>query len=368
MAITVYRVGGAVRDSLLGYPFHETDWVVVGGTPEDLLNQGFQQVGRDFPVFLHPVTKEEYALARTERKKGHGYHGFEVHADPSVTLEQDLSRRDLTINAMAMTTDGDIIDPYGGQADLQARVLRHVSTHFVEDPLRVLRVARFAARYHPMGFSIAAETMALMTDIVATGELAHLSQERIWTETERALGEQQPAVYFRVLARCNALQTLFPALAVTAGIELLERAAPYSDRIDVRWSALLAELPGDRAQDLCAKLRVPKAAALLSTKVCALRTATRSALQDASHCMALLEALDALRRDEPFTGFCDTLAALEGTSAAQHPALQQLAAAKATAAQITIQHIDVAGLTGAAIGDALRSARQHAIAEVLAAR
>ena len=238
MAITVYRVGGAVRDSLLGYPFHETDWVVVGGSPEDLLNQGYQQVGRDFPVFLHPVTKEEYALARTERKKGHGYHGFEVHADPSVTLEQDLSRRDLTVNAMAMTTDGDIIDPYGGQADLQARVLRHVSPHFVEDPLRVLRVARFAARYHPMGFSIAAETMALMTDIVATGELAHLSQERIWTETERALGEQQPAVYFRVLARCNALQALFPALAVTAGIELLERATPYSDRIDVRWSAL----------------------------------------------------------------------------------------------------------------------------------
>lgn len=368
MSAIVYRVGGAVRDSLLGYPYHETDWVVVGATPESLLSQGFQQVGRDFPVFLHPVTKEEYALARTERKKGHGYHGFEVHADPSVTLEQDLSRRDLTINAMAMTTDGNIIDPYGGQGDLKARVLRHVSPHFVEDPLRVLRVARFAARYYSMGFSIAAETMALMTDIVAAGELAHLSQERIWVETERALGEQTPAVYFRVLARCNALRALFPALSVTTGVDLLERAAPYSVRTDVRWSALLAELPELRAQDLCTKLRVPKTTALLTAKVCSLRTITRSALQDADRCMALLEALDALRRDEPFTGYCETLAALESTSAEQHPALQQLTAARAVATQITIQDINIEGLKGPAIGSALRSARQQAIADALAIR
>ncbi len=368
MTMTVYRVGGAVRDTLLDYPFHETDWVVVGATPQSMLDQGFQQVGRDFPVFLHPVTKEEYALARTERKKGHGYHGFEVHADPSVTLEQDLSRRDLTINAMAMTAQGAVIDPYDGQADLQARVLRHVSPHFVEDPLRILRVARFAARYHSMGFSIAPETMALMTEIVAAGELAHLSKERVWTETERALGERRPAEYFRVLAHCNGLKALFPAVAVTSGIELLERAAPYTEQIDTRWSALLAELPSDRAQALCTDLRVPKATALLSTKVCSLRAATRAALQDPNRCLVLLEGLDALRRDEPFTGFCATLAALESTLVAQHPALQLLMAARAAAAQVNMQHINAEGLTGAAIGDALRRARQQAIANVLSAR
>ena len=156
-----YRVGGAVRDSLLGHPFRETDWVVVGSTPEAMMALGYTQVGRDFPVFLHPDTKEEYALARTERKSGPGYHGFVVHADPSVTLEQDLERRDLTINAMAMDEAGGVIDPYGGQRDLEAKLLRHVSSHFVEDPLRVLRVARFAARYHHLGFSIAPETMTL---------------------------------------------------------------------------------------------------------------------------------------------------------------------------------------------------------------
>ena len=187
-----YRVGGAVRDTLLGYPHQETDWVVVGSTPEEMISEGYTQVGRDFPVFLHPDTKEEYALARTERKSGPGYHGFVVHADPSVTLEEDLERRDLTINAMAMDEDGVITDPFGGQADLDANILRHVSPHFIEDPLRVLRVARFAARYHHLGFRIADDTLALMTDIVGAGELSHLSVERVWVETEKALGEQLP--------------------------------------------------------------------------------------------------------------------------------------------------------------------------------
>ena len=163
----IFKVGGAVRDTLLGYPHVETDWVVVGATQSDLLDQGFAQVGKDFPVFLHPKTKEEYALARTERKSGRGYHGFEIHAHPSVTLEEDLERRDLTINAMAMDDDGRIIDPYGGQADLERRLLRHVSPHFVEDPLRILRVARFAARYRHLGFNVAPETLSLMKDIVA---------------------------------------------------------------------------------------------------------------------------------------------------------------------------------------------------------
>ena len=177
--MNIYRVGGAVRDTLLGYPHHETDWVVVGSTPEEMIANGFAQVGRDFPVFLHPGTKEEYALARTERKSGPGYRGFLVHADPSVTLEEDLERRDLTINAIAMDETGAIIDPYGGQSDLEAKVLRHVSPHFVEDPLRVLRVARFAARYHHLGFTVAEETLSLMAEIVAADELPHLSTERV---------------------------------------------------------------------------------------------------------------------------------------------------------------------------------------------
>ena len=175
-----YRVGGAVRDTLLGYPHRETDRVVVGSTPEEMIAQGFTQVGRDFPVFLHPESKEEYALARTERKSGPGYHGFVVHADPSVTLEEDLERRDLTINAMAMDEDGVVTDPFGGQADLDAKILRHVSPHFVEDPLRVLRVARFAARYNHLGFTVAEETLSLMAEIVAANELPHLSTERVW--------------------------------------------------------------------------------------------------------------------------------------------------------------------------------------------
>ena len=170
----LFRVGGAVRDTLLGFPFDETDWVVVGSTPEALLAEGYTQVGRDFPVFLHPETKEEYALARTERKTGPGYHGFVVHADPSVTLEQDLERRDLTINAMAMDDTGEVIDPSGGRQDLDAKVLRHVSPHFVEDPLRVLRVARFAARYHHLGFTVAPETLALMAEIVTEIGRAHV--------------------------------------------------------------------------------------------------------------------------------------------------------------------------------------------------
>lgn len=185
LGMNTYRVGGAVRDTLLGLPIHETDWVVVGGSAEQMRAAGFTQVGRDFPVFLHPETKEEFALARTERKSGQGHHGFVVHASPSVTLEEDLQRRDLTVNAMAMSEDGTIIDPYGGQRDLQERILRHVSPHFVEDPLRVLRVARFAARYHHLGFSVARETLSLMAEIVGANELAHLSAERVWVEPKK---------------------------------------------------------------------------------------------------------------------------------------------------------------------------------------
>ncbi|MGL4566399.1 MAG: multifunctional CCA addition/repair protein, partial [Halioglobus sp.] len=225
----IYLVGGAVRDALLGYPSSERDWVVVGASPQDMLDNGYQQVGRDFPVFLHPQTKDEHALARTERKQGHGYTGFAVHCDPAVTLEQDLLRRDLTIHAMARSESGAIIDPYGGQRDLAAKILRHVSAAFVEDPLRVLRTARFAARYAHLGFTVAAETIELMAQIVHQDELAHLPAERVWTEIERALGERNPEVFIEVLRACGALQRLLPELEALFGVP---QTAQYHPEID----------------------------------------------------------------------------------------------------------------------------------------
>lgn len=205
----VYLVGGAVRDQLLGLPVKDRDWIVVGTDPATLLSLGYQQVGKDFPVFLNPKTKEEYALARTERKSSAGYTGFICDFSPTITLEQDLIRRDLTINAMAQSEDGEIIDPYGGKQDLENRILRHISPAFSEDPLRVLRVARFAARYHSLGFKIASETLALMTELALSGELQHLTTERIWLETEKALNEKNPEIYFETLHKTGALSVLF---------------------------------------------------------------------------------------------------------------------------------------------------------------
>ena len=209
----VYKVGGAIRDKLIDYPFTDEDWVVVGAEPKELIDKGFIQVGVDFPVFLHPESKDEYALARSERKSGRGYKGFEFFTGPQVTLKQDLSRRDLTVNAMAEDCDGKIIDPYGGQDDLSKKILRHVSGAFVEDPLRVLRVARFAARYHHLGFKVADETMLLMTDITNSGELEYLSPERVWLETEKALKERSPSTYIEILYKCKALTKIFPEIS-----------------------------------------------------------------------------------------------------------------------------------------------------------
>lgn len=233
----LYLVGGAVRDKLLGYPFTERDWVVVGASPEELLSKGFQPVGSDFPVFLHPETKEEYALARTERKSGVGYKGFEFFTDTSVTLEQDLSRRDLTINAIAEDSDGNLIDPYNGQQDINDKILRHVSDAFAEDPLRVLRVARFAARYQHLGFTVAQETLSLMADIAASGELKHLTAERVWVETEKALKERSPRTYIEILHQCNALKTLFPELDRLFGIA---QRADYHPEVDTGIHVLMA--------------------------------------------------------------------------------------------------------------------------------
>lgn len=217
----IYLVGGAVRDNLLGLPVTERDYVVVGSEAQTLLDLGYQPVGRDFPVFLHPQTKEEYALARIERKQGQGYTGFACYAAPDVTLEQDLLRRDLTINAIAQDQAGQLYDPYGGVNDLNDRVLRHISPAFSEDPLRVLRVARFAARFHHLGFSIAPETLALMRQLSRSGELNHLTPERVWKELEKVLTNRNPQIFFEILHDCEALSVLLPeveALFITASM------------------------------------------------------------------------------------------------------------------------------------------------------
>ncbi|MBS6739529.1 MAG: multifunctional CCA addition/repair protein [Enterobacteriaceae bacterium] len=254
-----YLVGGAVRDALLGLSVIDKDWVVVGATPAEMLDAGYQQVGRDFPVFLHPQSHEEYALARTERKSGFGYTGFSCYAAPDVTLEQDLLRRDLTVNALAQDDNGNIIDPYGGQNDLHRRLLRHVSPAFAEDPLRVLRVARFAARYAHLSFRIADETMALMRDMTTAGELAHLTPERVWKETEKALKTRNPQVFFQVLRDCGALKVLFPEVDTLFGVPApakwhpeidtglhtlmtVSMAAMLSPEVDVRFATLCHDL------------------------------------------------------------------------------------------------------------------------------
>jgi tRNA nucleotidyltransferase (CCA-adding enzyme) len=235
--MNVYEVGGAVRDALLGLPFKERDWVVVGASAEELEREGYRRVGKDFPVFLHPRTGEQYALARTERKTGPGYTGFSFDTSSSVTLEQDLERRDLTINAIARDADGALIDPWGGRADLASRMLRHVSPAFREDPLRVLRVARFAARFKNLGFEVAAETRALMVEIVESGEIDALRPERIWQETVKALGEERPEVYFEVLRDCGALRRLFPEVDALFGVP---QPAKWHPEIDTGVHTLLA--------------------------------------------------------------------------------------------------------------------------------
>ncbi len=258
----IYLVGGAVRDQLLGLEVKDRDWVVVGATPEAMIAAGYRPVGKDFPVFLHPETHEEYALARTERKSGKGYKGFTFHTAPDVTLEQDLIRRDLRINAMAMDENGKIIDPYGGQADLQARTLTHVSDAFSEDPLRVLRVARFAARFAPLGFSVAAETLDLMRQLSSDDELQHLSAERVWQEFERALNTPNPATFIEVLHSCGALAKLMPELA-NGNPAIWQQIDTQTLRSSTERFAVLAQQIAEQHSDaaveaLAERLRIPK--------------------------------------------------------------------------------------------------------------
>src|SRR5690554_3764808 len=256
----LYAVGGAVRDALLGIPHRERDWVVTGATPDDLLALGFRPVGKDFPVFLHPETKEEYALARTERKSGHGYHGFTFHAAPDVTIEEDLARRDLTINAIARDEeDGALIDPFGGRRDIEQRILRHVSPAFTEDPLRVLRVAKFAARFAQDGFSIAPETIALMQQMCQNNELQYLSAERVWRETEKALTTASPQVYWQVLQQVHAMQPWFSELEHALDLQYFSQFSrvPESERSLYAWALSCYNLSTVQLKSLQQRLRVP---------------------------------------------------------------------------------------------------------------
>jgi tRNA nucleotidyltransferase (CCA-adding enzyme) len=381
-----YLVGGAVRDTLLGLAVGERDWVVVGASPEDLLAQGYRPVGKDFPVFLHPDTGEEYALARTERKTGPGYTGFATATGADITLEQDLQRRDLTINAMAQTPGGRLIDPYGGKTDLDNGLLRHVSPAFAEDPVRILRVARFAARLARWGFRVAHETNALMRRMVQNGEVDHLVPERVCAELLKALAEPTPTRFFRVLHSCGALARLFPEISPlfvdadldthtdTEPLPVLAASVNYSGETPVRLAALVADViaspHGFSARQLaafCERLRLPNAHCELALLTLRHAAAVRDLDQaDAASQLALLEALDALRRPERCADFltvCALIAATRGYPDATPRLRQALSAARAVSAA----SLGRPDLTGKALGEALRAARITAIAQSLKA-
>lgn len=375
--LEVYRVGGAVRDARLGWPWHECDYVVVGATVEEMQSRGFRPVGRDFPVFLHPKSQEEYALARTERKSGHGYVGFSVHASPDVTLEDDLIRRDLTINAMAEPLDstpgeGELIDPYGGQKDLEARLLRHVSTAFSEDPLRVLRVARFLARYQGLGFSVADETRELMLGMVESGEVSHLVAERVWKETEKALGEASPEAYFQLLDSLGALAILMPALArddaaLTSALARLDRLprllVDEAEMVCWRMARLIEHLSREEIDVLAQDLRLPSGVrdAAQQARLCRElgEASRREGGVDAADLKAWLDGVDAWRRGER-QGVLIALLAVEDRGLARlGNAVWQAATA------VSPQALVAQGLKGAEIGKAMAERRQQAVEQAL---
>jgi len=384
----IYLVGGAVRDRRLGLPVRERDWVVVGATPPELLSQGYKPVGRDFPVFLHPVTKEEYALARTERKTGPGYTGFETCSDPTITLEEDLLRRDLTINAMAETPEGELIDPYGGEEDLNNGLLRHVSPAFVEDPVRILRVARFAAHFANRGFHVAHQTNALMRQMVENGEVDHLVPERVWSEFARALEAKTPERFFDVLYGCGALARLFPE------IEPLYRQAPparhgheggmfpalrSSVALDADTAIRCAALGCDisrgsgaafdsrRLSAMCARLHAPTAWRDLAMLALQHRERIHAATTlSAAELLDLLGDLDAWRRGERFEDIllvCRADARLPD-EANSYPPAGRLRAARAAAAAVRIDDLVAAGEDGKAIARELRQRRIRALREI----
>ncbi|WP_246143281.1 multifunctional CCA addition/repair protein [Colwellia echini] len=424
--LTTYLVGGAVRDKLLNRPVKDKDYLVVGATVEQMLALGYQQVGKDFPVFLHPKTKAEYALARTERKQGQGYTGFSCYFAPDVTIEEDLKRRDLTVNAMAMDTNGEIIDPYNGQQDLNDRVLRHVSDAFIEDPLRVLRVARFAARYHQYGFTIAEETVNLMREISASGELKSLTPERVWQEMQLSLADGgtnsnniagSPEVFFQVLQQCGALAELWPELDALWGIPnpalwhpeicsgihtmmvlqqavLLTQTMPVEktdQKIAIRFAALChdlgkgltpsPELPSHKGHEktglplvekICKQLKVPSNYKQLALKVCEFHLHCHKAFElKASTLLKIFDKLDVWRKPDEFEYFlmackADFLGRL-GFENRPYPQEEYLQSAVNAARAVTAKAFVEQGLQGAAIKEAMAKVRLNEIANIKAA-
>ncbi|PTQ67085.1 multifunctional CCA addition/repair protein [Pseudomonas sp. GV071] len=398
----IYKVGGAVRDRLLGRPVTDVDWLVVGASAEEMLAQGFRPVGDDFPVFLHPKTQEEYALARTERKSGRGYGGFTFYASPDVTLEDDLTRRDLTINAMAEDDHGNVLDPYGGLKDLDARVLRHVSPAFAEDPLRVLRVARFAARYAPLGFQVAEETQALMRSLSESGELSSLTPERSWKEISRALMEDRPDVFIEVLHNCGALNAMLPELDALFGVpqpaahhpeidtgmhvlSVLRQCAEHQQPLTVRWACLLHDLgkgltpPEEWPRHIAhehrgvklikavnERCKAPRDCQELAVLVGEYHTHGHRALElKASTLLELLQTFDVYRRPQRFEEF---IAACEmdargrlGLEQREYPQAAYLRAAAEAARAVKVQPLVEQGFKGAELGEALKRERLKAL-------
>lgn len=401
----IYKVGGAVRDRLLGRPVTEVDWVVVGSSAEEMQAQGYRPVGTDFPVFLHPETGEEYALARTERKSGRGYGGFTFYANPDVTLEEDLIRRDLTINAIAEDERGRLVDPYGGQDDLKARQLRHVSPAFAEDPLRVLRVARFAARYAELGFSVADETRALMRQLAESGELEALTPERSWKEISRALMEPRPDVFVQVLRDCGALDVLFPEINALFGVsrpdtqhptfdagahvlDVLRQCAAHEQPLTVRWACLLDDLGKDlppsedqgsahiedenNCQDLRlidavnARYKVPRDCQDLALLVGGFRGHAHRAMElRTSKLFELLQHFDIYRRPERFEQFiaaCKMDACADpGQDPRGYPQAEYLRGAAAAARAVPVKPLVERGYKGSELGEALKCERLLAV-------
>ncbi|MCW9014112.1 MAG: multifunctional CCA addition/repair protein [Gammaproteobacteria bacterium] len=401
----IYLVGGAVRDHLLNYPFKEKDWVVVGATVEEMLDLGYQQVGKDFPVFLHPETRDEHALARTERKTAPGYKGFAVHASPDVTLEQDLERRDLTINAMAQDAQGNIVDPFRGQQDLQAKTLRHISSAFCEDPVRILRVARFAARYAHLGFTVAAETLQLMSTMVAAGEADALVAERVWQEMHKALGEKNPEVFFETLRSCGALQRILPEVdnlfgvpqpeihhpEIDTGIHtmlVLQQACKLSDKTTVRFAALChdfgkATTPKDKlpshhghedrgkklVKKLCARLRIPNEHRDLAIITAQFHTHVHRALElKKTTLLKTLEQVDAVRKPQRFAEFILACTAdirgRPGYEDEVYPQADYMRTAAEAIRNINIEELKNQNLDGKDMAEAIRTLRLQAIKEI----
>ena len=403
----VYLVGGAVRDELLGLPVKERDWVVVGSTREELLRMKYREVGRDFPVFLHPASKEEYALARLERKVAPGYRGFAVEFGPEVTLEEDLARRDLTINAIAQSADGSLLDPFDGRRDIEARVLRHVSPAFAEDPVRILRVARFAARFRSLGFQVAPETMVLMRDMVARGEVNALVAERVWQETEKALNQPGASAFFTVLRECGALQVIYPEIDALYGVPqpekwhpeidtgvhtmmVLDQAVLLSTDVRVRFAALVhdlgkaatppAEWPGHKGHEersvaliegLSERLRLPNEYRELAVIVARYHGNVHRAFElRPNTILGILEKTDAFRRPERFA---QALTACEADSRGRlgleknpYPQRQYLQGARDAAAAIKPTPQDIAEFDGPQIAQRLHDRRLEAIAALAA--